>query len=104
MINEILFENIVARIFEEAEYVVRQNVKLEETRSDIDIIAEKNNPCVKTPYIFPLKTFFFLPSEPSITSWWRYRSESDSGWQNRRYRKRWPSPNLFLQWILSDAG
>lgn len=52
MINEILFENIVARIFEEAEYVVRQNVKLEETRSDIDIIAEKNNKsyCVEVKY------------------------------------------------------
>lgn len=52
MRNEILFENIVARIFEEAEYVVRQNVKLEETRSDIDIIAEKNNKsyCVEVKY------------------------------------------------------
>lgn len=50
--NEILFENIVARIFEEAEYIVRQNVKLKERTGDIDIIAEKNNKsyCVEVKY------------------------------------------------------
>ena len=50
--NSYAFENLVAKIFSEAGYTVRQRVQLEDKTGDIDIIAEidKRKYCVEVKY------------------------------------------------------
>ena len=50
--NSYAFENLVAKIFSEAGYTVRQGVQLENKTGDIDIIAEidKRIYCVEVKY------------------------------------------------------
>lgn len=50
--NHYLFENHVAKIFNEAGYVTKQNVQLDNNMGDIDMIAEKEGEkfCVEVKY------------------------------------------------------
>lgn len=51
--SECVFENIIAKIFEAAEYSVKLNIKLQNQFGDIDIVAEKDNKryCVEVKYL-----------------------------------------------------
>ena len=50
--NSYAFENLVAKIFSESGYTVKQGVQLENKTGDIDIIAEIDNRkyCVEVKY------------------------------------------------------
>lgn len=50
--NFYMFEDCVAKIFEAAEYSITQNVKLENSMRDIDIVAEKEGEkyCIEVKY------------------------------------------------------